>query len=465
MKHRKSGAFFVDKSAVTGYFYKNIFMRITIIGTGYVGLVNGACMAYKGADVTCIDVDERKIDGLKNGIIPIYEENLENIIKESVKEGRLHFSTDYSSVNSSDIVFICVGTPENSDGSANLDYIFGAVRNFIGSIHGEHKCVLTVKSTVPVGTTHMVRDMIQDVLGKRHNISVAFNPEFLKEGFAVSDCMNPDRVVLGLEDGGKQMTFELIELKRLYGVIMGVSEDKIVSTDIRSAEMVKYASNAMLATRISFINEIANLCEAVGANIDDVSKCVGMDSRIGPKFLKAGCGYGGSCFPKDVNALMKTADENNQAMLVLRAVDTANMIQKERLYRKYLEFFENEPAKKACVLGLAFKPGTDDMREAPSINLIEDLLSEGVEVVACDPVAVENAKKIFGDRIKYETDPYAAVDGAGVVFLVTEWNEFKTLDLNRVKGLMKYGDVFIDGRNVYNRSEMEKLGFKYDRIG
>lgn len=438
-------------------------MNITVIGTGYVGLVNGACMATNGAHVTCIDIDKEKIDKLNNGELPIYEELLEPMVKFGLTTGRLKFTTDYSSVNSSSIIFICVGTPEKEDGSADLKYVFSATRNIIESIHGEHECVVVVKSTVPVGTTDKVKAMIDEVLGNNHKIHVAFNPEFLKEGYAVKDCTKPDRVVLGLKDGGKYMSFEWVELDRLYRGIMDVPKEKIVSTDIRSAEMVKYASNAMLATRISFINEIANLCEAVGANVDDVSKCVGLDSRIGPKFLKAGCGYGGSCFPKDVKALMATAEENGQHLLVLSAVDAANEMQKDVLYSKYREFFNDQPAKKACVLGLAFKPGTDDMREAPSINLINYLLEDGVEVVGCDPVAVSNAKKIFGDEIRYEDDPYRAAEGADVVFLVTEWEQYRKLNLAKIKNAMS-GDVFIDGRGIYSREEMNKI-FKFDRIG
>ena len=438
-------------------------MNITVIGTGYVGLVNGACMATNGAHVTCIDIDKEKIDKLNNGELPIYEELLEPMVKFGLTTGRLKFTTDYSSVNSSSIIFICVGTPEKEDGSADLKYVFSATRNIIESIHVEHECVVVVKSTVPVGTTDKVKAMIDEVLGNNHKIHVAFNPEFLKEGYAVKDCTKPDRVVLGLKDGGKYMSFEWVELDRLYRGIMDVPKEKIVSTDIRSAEMVKYASNAMLATRISFINEIANLCEAVGANVDDVSKCVGLDSRIGPKFLKAGCGYGGSCFPKDVKALMATAEENGQHLLVLSAVDAANEMQKDVLYSKYREFFNDQPAKKACVLGLAFKPGTDDMREAPSINLINYLLEDGVEVVGCDPVAVSNAKKIFGDEIRYEDDPYRAAEGSDVVFLVTEWEQYRKLNLAKIKNAMS-GDVFIDGRGIYSREEMNKI-FKFDRIG
>lgn len=440
-------------------------MNITIIGTGYVGLVNGACMATNGAYVTCIDIDKEKIDKLNNGELPIYEQLLEPMVKFGLTTGRLRFATDYSSVNSSTLIFVCVGTPEKEDGSADLKYVFSATKNIIESIHEGHECAVIIKSTVPIGTTDKVRAMFDDALGNNHRVHVAFNPEFLKEGYAVQDCTKPDRVVLGLEDGGKYLTFEWVELDRLYRGIMDVPKEKIVSTDIRSAEMVKYASNAMLATRISFINEIANLCEAVGANVDDVGKCVGMDSRIGPKFLKPGCGYGGSCFPKDVKALMTTAEENGQHLLVLSAVDAANELQKDILFEKYKEFFKDEEAKKVCVLGLAFKPGTDDMRESPSINLINSLLESGVEVVGCDPVATEKAKMIFGDRIKYEADPYKAVKDADAVILVTDWDDFKHMAVEEVKSLMR-GDVFIDGRGVYKRGEMEnKYGFKFDRIG
>lgn len=437
-------------------------MNITVIGTGYVGLVNGACMATNGAHVTCIDVDKDKIDKLKKGELPIYEELLEPMVQYGIKSKRLSFSTDYSSIDNSTVIFICVGTPEKENGEADLSYVFGAVNNVIERIHA-HECVLVVKSTVPVGTTDKVREMVEGVFGKNGPIHVAFNPEFLKEGYAVHDCTKPDRIVLGFKNKYDKTSFEYNELQNLYGKIMNCG-DKVIVTDTRSAEMVKYASNAMLATRISFMNEIANLCEAIGADFDDVKESVGMDNRIGNKFLNAGCGYGGSCFPKDVKALMTTAENCGQHLLVLSAVDAVNEMQKDILFEKYKEFFREAPAKKACVLGLAFKPGTDDMREAPSINLISDLIEEGVEVVACDPVAVFNAKKIFGDSIKYDDDPYRAVSGADVAFLVTEWEQFKQLDLEKVRDLMSSG-VFIDGRGVFNRYEMMKNGFKFDRIG
>ena len=439
-------------------------MNITIIGTGYVGLVNGACFATNGAHVTCVDIDKEKIEKLNKGELPIYEELLEPMVHYGLQTGKLKFSTDYSSCNEADLIFICVGTPEKEDGSADLKYVFGCVNDITNSVGSDHECVVVVKSTVPVGTTDRIREIIRGVTQNTTKIHVAFNPEFLKEGYAVNDCTKPDRVVLGLENSDDYITFEYNTLHKLYEDIMKVPKDKIIDTDVRSAEMVKYASNAMLATRISFMNEIANLCEAVGANADDVSKCVGLDSRIGPKFLKAGCGYGGSCFPKDVKALMKTAEDNNHYLLIVGAVDAVNEMQKDIMYEKYKEFFKDTPAKKACVLGLAFKPGTDDMREAPSINLINSLLDDGVEVVACDPVAVFNAKKIFGSKIKYEDDPYRAAEGADAVFLVTEWEQYKTLDLNKIKETMR-GDVFIDGRGVNKRDNMERLGFKFDRIG
>lgn len=448
----------LDKKDVFCYLsLKDFYMKITIIGTGYVGLVNGVCMAYHGADVTCVDIDKEKVDALNSGKPTIYENMLEGMLKFGLQEQRLRFSTDYSSVGDSDITFICVGTPENKDGSANLEYVYSAAREFAKNV--EKETVLVVKSTVPVGTTDEVRAIVENIVQKKVHFS--FNPEFLKEGLAVVDCLQPDRVVVGVSanDGGFA---ERVVAEELYRRTMKNKKNVIV-TDIRSAEMVKYASNAMLATRISFINEIANLCEAVGANIDDVSKCVGLDSRIGPKFLKAGCGYGGSCFPKDVKALMDTAEKNGQNMLILSAVDAVNEMQKDKPYEKYKEFFKDQSAKKACVLGLAFKPGTDDMREAPSINIIEDLLSEGVEVVACDPVAIPNAKKIFGDRIGYEHDPYKAAIDADVVFIITEWEGYGNLDMNVLRKVMR-GDVFIDGRGLYTREDMDKI-FKFDRIG
>lgn len=450
--------FFIDKTLQKHYIVQKHNMKVSIIGTGYVGLVNGVCMAYKGAEVTCIDVDEEKIELLKSGKTPIFEELLEDMMKYCIDNGRLKFSTDYSSVNDSNLTFICVGTPEGEYGSADLTHVLAAANEYAKNI--DHESTLVVKSTVPVGTTYKVKNIVDAIVGGRFKMHYAFNPEFLKEGVAVKDCLNPDRVVLGLEDKDDMTSVEYKTLKTLYGKV-----ENLVVTDIISAEMVKYASNAMLATRISFINEIAKLCECVGADIEDVAKCVGLDSRIGPKFLKAGCGYGGSCFPKDVRALMKTAEDHEVNMFIMNAVDSVNELQKDILYEKYTEYYTDGPAKKACVFGLAFKPGTDDMREAPSIYLINALLNEGVEVTACDPIAIDNAKKIFGDKIKYEKDPYRAAKDSDVVFLVTEWEEFKKLNMKKVYEGMTSGHVLIDGRNVYNRKSMEALGFQYDRIG
>jgi UDPglucose 6-dehydrogenase len=424
-------------------------MKITIIGTGYVGLVNGVCMAYSGAKVNCIDIDEKKIEDLKNGISPIYEEGLDTMLRSCLSGGWITFSSDYSSVSDSDITFICVGTPQKSDGSANLDYVFGAAKIISRFIKKE--TVVVLKSTCPVGTTNKIKNIIDTDL-----VHCAFNPEFLKEGKAISDCLNPDRVVVGIEDGDLY-TREVMD--ELYSEIMEFKN--IVYTDIKSAEMVKYASNAMLATRISFINEIANLCEKVGADINSVSKCVGMDTRIGPKFLNAGCGYGGSCFPKDVKALISTAAENGCDMLVLSAVDEANTRQKEVLYKKYKK---HQCGKNITILGTAFKPNTDDIREATSSVLINRLLSDGVSITACDPIALGNTRKVFGDRIKYETGPRKAIKDADVVFVVTEWDEFKKITPAELKSLMR-GNIVIDGRNIFNKEEMQSAGIVYEHIG
>ena len=424
-------------------------MRITVVGTGYVGLVNGLCMAHSGAEVTCIDINEEKIENLKQGILPIYEEGLDTMLQSCLKNGGISFSSSYSSVSDSDIIFICVGTPQSNDGSANLSYVFDAAETLSSFIGKE--TVLVLKSTCPVGTTNRIKEKMKSNL-----VHYVFNPEFLKEGKAVYDCLNPDRVVVGTEEGD---VYAREKMGELYTGIMGFKN--VIYTDINSAEMVKYASNAMLATRISFINEIANLCEKVGADIESVSKCVGMDTRIGPKFLNAGCGYGGSCFPKDVKALIKTAADNGCDMLVLSAVDDANTRQKDVLYKKYKKY---QCGKNVTILGTAFKPNTDDIREATSTVLIKQLLKEGVNITVCDPIALENTKKIFGDCIEYERYPYAAIKDADVVFIVTEWDEFKTITPAEMKGLMR-GNIVIDGRNIFDRREMEDSGLIYERIG
>ena len=438
--------------------WRNIFiikgrnMKISVVGTGYVGLVNGVCLAFNGHEVTCIDIDKKKIERLNNGMVPIYEEGLDEMFKTAREQGRLMFSGDYSSVSACDLVFICVGTPEGSDGSANLNYVFDAAEKIGKNIKKDALVVL--KSTCPVGTTEKVKSVIEKIMLEEHNVWYAFNPEFLKEGVAVNDCLNPDRVVVGLENVEDRKSYAYRTMETLY------SGKPVVFTGIKTAEMVKYASNAMLATRISFINEIANLCEKVGADVESVSKCVGMDNRIGPKFLNAGCGYGGSCFPKDVKALIRAGEESGVDMKVLKAVDSVNSLQKNVLYEKSKKY----EFKTACILGLAFKPGTDDMREAPAVTLINQLLADGVEVVACDPVAIPTAMKIFGDKIKYQDIPYVAAEGADILFLVTEWEQFKKLDMIWINGVMR-GNVLIDGRNIYNRKRMEDFGFIYERIG
>lgn len=426
-------------------------MRISIIGTGYVGLVNGVCMAYKGANVTCIDINKEKINGLNNGILPIYEEGLKDIMDICLENGKLKFSTDYSSIPQSDATFICVGTPEGKNGEANLDYVFGAARSFSEAV--DRETILVVKSTCPVGTTYKVKELVCNDL-----VHCVFNPEFLKEGKAIHDCLNPERVVIGIESGDN---FSKEKMQTLYNEIMGFGN--VVFTDILSAEMVKYASNAMLATRISFINEIANLCEKVGADVDAVSKCVGMDTRIGPKFLNAGCGYGGSCFPKDVKALINTAKNNDCSMFVLNAVDKANDNQKHVLFNKFKKYQTNKKMDIA-VLGLSFKPNTDDIREAPAITLINDIQGFVNKIVVCDPIAMDNTKKMLGDSVVYESDPYAAVSNADIVFIVTEWDEFKKMDPAKIKDSMR-GNIIIDGRNIFDRNQMKNLGFIYDRIG
>ena len=438
-------------------------MNITIIGTGYVGLVNGVCMAYNGAHVTCIDIDNEKVDRLNNGECVIYEKMLDSMLQYCIQEKRINFTTDYSSVNVSTLIFVCVGTPENEDGTANLDYVYGAVRSILETVDPKHECVIVIKSTVPVGTTDNVRRIVDSKLPDGHKVHVAFNPEFLQEGVAVRNCTSPDRVVVGLEYTDRH-TFEFNELVNvLYSGVMHCI-DKVKVLSIRSAEMVKYASNAMLATRISFTNEIANLCEAVSADVEEVMKVVGLDHRIGPYFLRAGCGYGGSCFPKDVKALIKRGEECGKHMLVLSAVDAVNEMQKDVLFDKYTSYFSKSDKVRACVLGLAFKPGTDDMREAPSINLINSLVDYGADVIACDPIAVPNAKKIFGNKIEYTTDPYEAIKDSDVVFVVTEWGGFMDIKPEKMKELMN-GSVVIDGRNIFDKRKMKSLNFIYDRIG
>ena len=441
-------------------------MNISIIGTGYVGLVNGACLADMGNNVTCIDINKEKIEGLNNGIIPIYEPGLEEIIVRNIKAGRICFSTSYDSIASSEITFITVGTPPKEDGSADLRYVLSAAQEFAKQLkesNREHHVIVT-KSTVPVGTSLRVYNTIEEVLkteGNEHLLSkvgVASNPEFLKEGSAINDCMYPDRIVVGTSD---ERSKKLIE--RLYKSFM-LRGDNIIFTDITSAEMIKYASNSMLATRISFMNEIANLCEKVGANVDSVRKGMGADKRIGDKFLYPGCGYGGSCFPKDVRALIKTAEENGLEMKIIKAAENVNEEQKHILFKKLNEFGSLE-GKTVAILGLAFKPETDDMREAPSLVLIDDIKknTNNVFIRAYDPISMGVCKSILKDNnIYYATDMYDAIKGADAVVLVTEWKEFRNPDWDKFFKLMA-DNIIIDCRNVLEGIPLDK--FRYKRIG
>ena len=436
-------------------------MNIAIVGTGYVGLVSGTCFAEMGVDVTCIDVNRQKIEQLEKGVIPIYEPGLEELVHKNVNAGRLHFGTDLAAVlDRVEVVFSAVGTPPDEDGSADLKYVLEVART-VGQNMKDYLVVVT-KSTVPVGTAKKVRHAIQEELDKRGlqlEFDVASNPEFLKEGAAVDDFMRPDRVVVGVEsDRAREI------MKRLYRPFM-LTNDRMLFTDIPSAEMIKYAANSMLATRISFMNDIANLCELVGANVNMVRKGIGSDSRIGAKFLYPGCGYGGSCFPKDVKALIKTAEQNGYEMRVLKAVEEVNDTQKRVLFDKLARHLGGELSGKVVALwGLAFKPETDDMREAPSLVLIDLLLEAGCRVKVYDPVAMEECRRRIGDRVEYCRDKYEAAVDAEALLLVTEWKEFRVPSWEVLKKAMR-GRVVIDGRNIYDREEMKRNDFEYECIG
>lgn len=436
-------------------------MKIAIVGTGYVGLVTGACFAEMGIDVTCIDIIESKIENLKNGIIPIYEPGLEDVVVRNYKAGRLKFDTSLlSCLDNVEIVFSAVGTPPDEDGSADLRYVLDVART-IGKNMNKYLLVVT-KSTVPVGTAAMVKQVIQDELNKRKvevGFDVASNPEFLKEGNAIDDFMKPDRIVVGVESEKAKETIE-----RLYKPFM-MNNYRLIFTDISSAEMIKYAANAMLATRISFMNDIANLCELVGADVNMVRKGIGTDSRIGSKFLYPGCGYGGSCFPKDVKALIKIAEKKGYSMSVLKAVESVNNCQKSVLFDKLMASFNgNLKGKSIALWGLAFKPETDDMREAPALVLIGKLLEAGARVKAYDPIAIDEGKRRLGDRIEFAPNMYDAVIDVDALLLVTEWKEFRVPDWGILKKLMKQFFIF-DGRNIYDRNELEYWGFNYSCIG
>ena len=436
-------------------------MKIAIVGTGYVGLVTGTCFSEMGVDVTCVDVQTEKIENLKKGIIPIYEPGLEDVVHRNYQAGRLKFSTDLTEcLDEVEVVFSAVGTPPDEDGSADLKYVLEVARTIGRNIH---KYVLVVtKSTVPVGTAQKVKAAIREELDKRGvevEFDVASNPEFLKEGNAVDDFMKPDRVVVGVEsDRAKSL------MERLYKPFM-MNNYRLIFTDIPSAEMIKYAANSMLATRISFMNDIANLCELVGADVNMVRKGIGADSRIGSKFLYPGCGYGGSCFPKDVKALIKTAEKNGYSMRVLKAVEEVNERQKAILFEKLMKHFDGDlKGKRIALWGLAFKPETDDMREAPALVLIDKLLGAGATVKAYDPIAMNECKRRIGDKVLYATDMYDAVLDADALLLVTEWKEFRVPSWGVLKKTMRQA-IIIDGRNIYDKEELDGLEIVYRGIG
>lgn len=434
-------------------------MIISIIGTGYVGLVSGACFAELGINVHCVDVNEQKIHSLQNGAIPIYEPRLDALVARNQKAGRLHFTTRLEEVlPHSELVFIAVGTPPDEDGSADLQYVLRVAQN-IGR-HLSRYTLIVTKSTVPVGTAEKVRKAIQrelDARGEQIPFDVASNPEFLKEGDAIDDFMKPDRVVVGVDsDRAKEL------MTRLYKPML-LNNFRVLFMDIPSAEMTKYAANAMLATRISFMNDIANLCERVGADANMVRRGIGSDSRIGQKFLYPGCGYGGSCFPKDVKALVKTGRDNGYAMRVLEAVEQVNQAQKEILFRKFSDFYRGDLAgRRVAIWGLAFKPGTDDMREAPALVLIGQLLRAGCSVVVYDPVAMGEAKRRLGDSVAYATDVYDSALNADAIFHVTEWKEFRMPNWEVIRRSMRT-PLLVDGRNVFALELLE--GFTYLHIG
>lgn len=436
-------------------------MNIAIVGTGYVGLVSGTCFSDMGINVTCVDVDQSKIDNLKNGIIPIYEPGLEEMVKKNIKAGRLKFETDLTKVlDDVDVVFSAVGTPPDEDGSADLKYVLAVART-IGQNINKYTVVVT-KSTVPVGTAAKVKATIQEELDRRGvevEFDVASNPEFLKEGAAIKDFMSPDRVVVGVESERARKI-----MSRLYKPFMLVN-DRMIFTDIPSAEMIKYAANAMLATRISFMNDIANLCELVGADVNMVRKGIGSDNRIGKKFLYPGCGYGGSCFPKDVKALIKTAEKAGYPMSVLKAVEEVNERQKEVLFNKLMKHFNGDiSGKNIAIWGLAFKPETDDMREAPSLILIDKIIAAGGKVKVFDPIAINECKRRIGDKVAYGDDMYDAALDADALLLVTEWREFRFPNFAILGKVMKE-KVIIDGRNIYDRNELNQNDFTYYKIG
>lgn len=436
-------------------------MRITVVGTGYVGLVTGTCLAETGITVTCVDVDALKVEKLNQGGIPIYEPGLAELVAKNRAHERLSFSTSLrESLKDADAVFIAVGTPPDEDGSADLSYVLGVARE-IGQLIEEYVVVVT-KSTVPVGTNRKVKKAIQEELqqrGKEIEFDVASNPEFLKEGDAINDFMQPDRIVIGVESERARNVME-----RLYHAFL-LNNTQLYFMDIPSAEMTKYAANSMLATRISFMNDIANLCEVMGADVEAVKLGIGSDSRIGKKFLNAGCGYGGSCFPKDVKALIKTGEDYGYGMEVLKAVERVNEKQKGILFRKIMNHYQgNLQGKRFGLWGLSFKPATDDMREAPSLVLIQKLLNAGAALTAFDPVAMEECRRRIGNQIRYASNMYEALEGADAMIVITEWQEFKVPKFTYIEKALKEKVIF-DGRNIYNPEQMKEFGYVYYGIG
>lgn len=436
-------------------------MKISVVGTGYVGLVTGTCFSETGVEVTCVDIDEKKINNLKKGIVPIYEPGLEPLLLRNMEMGRLQFSTSIKdSLPETEVVFIAVGTPPDEDGSADLQHVLAVARE-VGR-HMDHYILIATKSTVPVGTAEKVRAAVKEELDKRNadiDFDIASNPEFLKEGDAIKDFLHPDRIVIGVESEKAEKV-----MKRLYKPFL-LNNHPILFMSIRSSEMTKYVANAILATKISFMNDIANLCEIVDADINMVRRGIGSDSRIGNKFIYPGAGYGGSCFPKDVKALIKTAEENNYSLEVLKAVENVNNRQKSILFDKLYKYYDGQlKGKTIGIWGLSFKPKTDDMREAPSLVIIEKLLEHGAAVRAYDPVAMEEAKRILGDKIEYAKDQYDAVVDTDALILVTEWSEFRLPNFKVVKKLLNKPAVF-DGRNIYDPEEMQEYEFDYFAIG
>ena len=435
-------------------------MKIAVIGTGYVGLVSGTCFSELGVRVSCLDIDQKKIDNLNKGILPIWEPGLKDMVDDNMHKGLLSFTSDYAeALKDAEAAFICVGTPPDEDGSADLQYVLAVARE-IGRNISDYIVVVT-KSTVPIGTSEKVRKAVADEIAARKvdiKFDVASNPEFLKEGSAVADFMKPDRVVVGVdsEEAKELMT-------RLYRPML-LNNFRVIFTDIPSAEMIKYAANSMLATRISFMNDLANLCELVGADINMVRKGIGSDTRIGSKFLYPGCGYGGSCFPKDVKALIKSASDYDYSLEILKSVENVNNRQKEILFNKVYKYFDGDlKGKKIAMWGLAFKPNTDDMREASSLILAEKFTSMGAKIFAYDPVAMDEAKRRMGDKITLCKSPYEATENADALLLVTEWSEFRVLDYKLLEKMKQ--KLIFDGRNIYDPAEVRKYGFQYFGIG